>query len=295
MSRQIEIAEYKKKIADLTRQINAVQAQKEELLLALQNLNISYQQGRIGYLEYSHKWAEILANRPVEEYINSYDRQLYELAVAKKSYSAKVREAEGTERKRAHSITLAASIMIILAIVAGFGMLSFEAGEITGAATDVKTTKSNATIQVYISIARSDNLTDGIEFGDIDIGAIDINATDNYKNGSRSALFIALSSDSNTNVDFCIKANEDLMNNSVIRLGIGNMTWNYSTTTDSTSPPGPDNSTSMNKTYYGVGDTSITPGSNEYYRFWLDIPSDQAAGAYNNTVEFRVVQTGTGC
>lgn len=298
MSKQIEMMEYKKKIADLIRQINAIKTQKEELLLSLQHLNLSHQQGKIGYLEYSHKWSEILAGKTVEEYVSSYDRRLYELAAAKKSYSAKVRTSETAEKRRDHSITLAASIMMILAIVASFAFLP-QIGDITGFAVDTKTTISNATIQNYISIAMSGNLSKwGIDFQTLTPRTMN-NAPKNNTGapGGGTELYIALSADSNINADFCVKANKAMENTTAFPDGaatipIGKMTWTNKTADDPAGPPGKAN---MTTAYDPDGITNLAPDNTAFYRFWMNILSDQPYGEYNNTVFFKAVQTGTGC
>lgn len=295
MSKQNEILEYKKKIADLTGQINAVRAKKDELILTLQHLNIGHKQGKIGKLEYSHKWSETLAGKTAEEYIANYDRQIYELAESKKSYLAKVRTSEATEKKLDRNITLAASLMIIFAVVAGLAISPL--GEITGfAVSDETATISNATIMAYVSTAKSNNLSRyGVDFASLAPGTTN-NAPKNNTGGASGGteLYLAVSSDSNVNVDFCIKSNDDLWNKTAFYMGIKNMTWSNATSTSAAVPEGPPGVANMTTTY-ADSIMNLVPGNNAYYRFWLDVPGDQDPGGYNNTISFKAIQTGAGC
>ena len=40
---------------------------------------------------------------------------------------------------------------------------------------------------------------------------------------------------------------------------------------------------------------NVPAGNSTYYRFWMDVPAAAAGGAYNNSVSFEGVQTGTAC
>jgi hypothetical protein len=50
----------------------------------------------------------------------------------------------------------------------------------------------------------------------------------------------------------------------------------------------------MTDSYANV-DTYIEPGNETYFRFWLDIPSGQGVGYYNNTINFKAVQNTKSC
>lgn len=166
--------------------------------------------------------------------------------------------------------------------------------EITGYATEGSAV-SNVTITSYLSIEMSTNLTEGILFGNVtELPATDINASHNYDGtSSGSTLYLEVSTDSNTNVDFCAMANDDLISSGLDIIGVGNQTYSNSTTTDAGTPDLA-NQSSLTKSYVKSG-INVEQGGKLYYRFWLDIPAAQPAGTYNNTVYFKGVNTGVSC
>ncbi|PIZ81802.1 hypothetical protein COX98_02195, partial [Candidatus Pacearchaeota archaeon CG_4_10_14_0_2_um_filter_30_11] len=76
-------------------------------------------------------------------------------------------------------------------------------------------------------------------------------------------------------------------------IGLGNETYYASNLTNSTHPS-LSNEISMT-TGYVKAINSIGRGNSSYWRFWLDVPSAQASGSYNNSVSFEGVQAGQGC
>jgi hypothetical protein len=167
---------------------------------------------------------------------------------------------------------------------------------ITGHAT-TGTTASNVTISKYLSIAMSPELESGILFGTVDtLPATDQNATNNYDGGSDgSTMSLNVSEDSNTAVDFCIKADADLHDpEGDNTLGVGNQSYANSTSTDADNPSLSDE-VSLTTEYAFAG--NINEGEDIYYRFWLDIPAGTPAGTYNNTITFKGVEanSGSGC
>ena len=60
------------------------------------------------------------------------------------------------------------------------------------------------------------------------------------------------------------------------------------------SNPDSSDETSLTTSYEKAG-SSISIGSINYYRFWLDVPGAQASGDYNNTVYFKGTQAGSSC
>jgi hypothetical protein len=160
----------------------------------------------------------------------------------------------------------------------------------TGAATS-QSTSSQVVIQSYFSISLSGNLSEGVDFGAVtSLPATDLNATGNYNvTGNLSVYFITVSADSNGNVDFCIKA-DNLNTSAGDEIGLANYTWSNSTSNDISNPPGSSGSAELTTSY--VQGSTVAPSGNIYYRFWLDIPSGQGAGTYNNTVYFKGKTTG---
>lgn len=183
-------------------------------------------------------------------------------------------------------------------------MLASQGFRSTGYVTETTTT-SNVTVNVYFSIALSTNLSRGIQFGDVStLPAYNLNGTANNDSGfnttisgpptsaSGTTYYANVSTDSNSAVDFCIKA--DLLNTSSGDfIGLGNETYMNSTATN-TSAPFVVDETSFTTAYVKSGD-DIAIGSTNYYRFWLDVPASTATGTYNNTVSFKGVTSTGSC
>lgn len=167
--------------------------------------------------------------------------------------------------------------------------------QMTGFAVEGYAT-SNVTISKYLSISMSPNLTTGILFGTIDVlPAVDINASgNNNSDGGLSTFYINVSSDSNTPVDFCIKANTNFYDGGGANtLGAGNESFSNATSTTATSPTLVDQ-LPLTTGYVKAGFNS-TRGQSVFYRFWLDVPSGTPSGSYNNTVNFKGVEVAAVC
>jgi len=166
--------------------------------------------------------------------------------------------------------------------------------QVTGHATSGSTV-SNVTISTYLSISMSQNLQQGILFGNVDtLPATNVNATHNYDGAaSTSTMNITVSPDSNVNVDFCTMANAALQTSGGDIIGLGNESYANSTTTNNTIPL-VTNEVSLTTGYIKSG-FNVSRGGNNYYRFWLDVPATQATGTYNNTVSFEGVSSGGSC
>ncbi len=186
------------------------------------------------------------------------------------------------------------STFLVFVIALAFFLFLFESFSITGNATEGSTI-SNVSIAKYLAISFSSNLSEGILFGNVAaLPSVDINATHNYDGTSGgSSFFISVSNDSNTAIDFCIKANAGLTSAASDVIGLGNETYSNSTSTNSTIPP-LTSQTALTTAYVKSG-VGVAVGSNEYWRFWLDIPAAQPSGDYNNSVSFKGVVSGVSC
>ena len=185
-------------------------------------------------------------------------------------------------------------IFLLLIILICIFLIILQNFVITGKASEYST-PSNVSIAKALSISFSNNLSEGIIFGTIaSLPAINQNATHNYDGGSNwTSLYIQVSPDGNTNVDFCTRANTPLTNPAADIIGVGNETYSNSTMTNS-SLPALSSETSLTLSYVKSGANVSTGGAN-YYRFWLDVPIAQPSGDYNNTVSFKGVQIGSIC
>lgn len=183
---------------------------------------------------------------------------------------------------------------LILLILQNFNGTGNSIFYFTGYATEYSTT-SNVSIQKYLSIALCSNLSEGISFGSVStLPATDINGTHNYDGTSTETTYcINVSSDGNTPIDFCTKANADLASDALDVILLGNESYANATSTNVTIPT-LTSQVALTTTYVKAGN-NISVGGINYYRFWLDIPAAQPSGDYNNSVYFKGVQTTLEC
>ena len=191
-------------------------------------------------------------------------------------------------------------VLFLVSIV----LLINQSTKFTGFATTA-TTSSNVTISSYFAIDMSVNLSNGIQFGSITtLPATSQNATHNYDGANTTAqgatltgtngtsMWMNVSTDSNTAVDFCIMA--DALNTSADDvIGLGNETYHNNTFTNS-SQPAIGSEVSLTTGYVKAG-YNVSVGGNNYYRFWLDVPAATVSGTYNNTVFFKGVAISGSC
>jgi type II secretory pathway pseudopilin PulG len=177
------------------------------------------------------------------------------------------------------------------------GMLAVLVLPLLAKADVTQTTLSSVTINEYVAIGMSNNLSSGIAFGSLDPNTNNNNATYNfYINNNQTGYYINVSSDSNVDVDICVGVNETLEYGSY-HIENGNYTWVNSTANATDNEwllVG--NSVAMTlDSAYTKGGENIAPGNNNWFRFWLDIPLGQAAGTYVNQASFKGVKTGNAC
>ena len=187
------------------------------------------------------------------------------------------------------------TILIALFVISLGLLFVTNVSSITGHATETSTT-SQVTIQQYLAIDPSDNLTAGIIFEDIaTLPMINDNATGNYNGtGDSSLYYINVSTDSNTNVTFCTKGSGDLQNVGLDSIGLGNETYVSNVTSSDISTPDVLDEVSLTIGYVEAA-SNVGIGETSYWRFWLDVPAGQATGTYNNSVSFKAVNLGAGC
>jgi hypothetical protein len=195
------------------------------------------------------------------------------------------------------------AVLLIILVVAVAGLVSSwlpARQAITGLATTA-TAPSQAVIQKYLSISASDNLTVGIDFGVItELPANYTNASLNYNDtnyptendGNETLYWIDVSGDSNTNVDFCVRA--DAFNTSGgDEIELGNYTFSDATLNNESFPETPYDY--QMSTSYVAGQTAVAPAGSNYYRFYLNVSVTQPPGTYNNTVTFLGQPEGVAC
>ncbi len=150
------------------------------------------------------------------------------------------------------------------------------------------TNSTNFTIlnSAAISILLSDNLTGGVKWNVVSLPINDLDAEGNNLNSS--TYYMVNVSATNTLVDLYLKADGDLHNEALDVLGLGNETYSTSLN-DSTVMNSSKVVMTTNYTLIGsaMGDNSVV-----YLKFYLDAPSNQPAGTYNNSLSFKAVRNG---
>jgi hypothetical protein len=186
--------------------------------------------------------------------------------------------------------------ILIGIIVISLALLFFSnVNAITGRATE-GSTYSNVTIEKYLAIEMSPNLTAGINFGTIEtLGVDDYNATENYNGISNSTLYwITVSVDSNTAVDLCTRANAPMTNAGGAEIPLVNQSFASNVTSSDINNPSLTNAIDYTISYQ-EGHFNVPIGNSSYWRFWLDAPLGQETGNYNNTIYFQGSNAGSGC
>ncbi|MCR4327788.1 MAG: hypothetical protein NUV46_04380 [Nanoarchaeota archaeon] len=182
-------------------------------------------------------------------------------------------------------------IFIFLFFIFLFVLNSFS---VTGNITEGITT-SNVSLSKYLAINMGENLSEGIQFGTVAfLPSQNVNASHNYDGSGNSTTYsIEVHLDSNTAVDFCIKANTGLTSVALDVIGLSNETYTAYNFTNLTHPE-ISNETPITTSYVKAV-SNIFPGNSSYWRFWLDIPAAQATGEYNNTLSFQGLDSGNLC
>jgi hypothetical protein len=155
--------------------------------------------------------------------------------------------------------------------------------------TDEKTTSSSATVNVWVEVSLSGNLTAGILFGNVNPNTNNNNATGNVPAGS-TTYNVTAGAANNVNIDLCIKDDVPLTKGGDT---IANSGYTYDWNAVATDPALP--GTAITTSYAKTGHTNIAAGDSSHSRFWLDVPNAQPAGSYSNTVYLKGIETGAAC
>lgn len=173
--------------------------------------------------------------------------------------------------------------VVLLALLSALAFIMLP-HSVEAATTDEKSTTSNVTVNIYVSISLTTDFGDGLMFSTLDPSTEDNNATTCNDLGCN----ISVSGDTNVGVDIVMKANTNLTRGAELDfISYYNYTWN---TTDGTALQlKPGNYLNISeydyRTDYKVGDSVAASGVRSW-QAWLDIPVSQSAGTYNNTLYF---------
>ena len=202
-------------------------------------------------------------------------------------------------------VKLFGAILLLLIV----GVVGFYIFNLIPSAEAVSTasTVSNATIAISIGFTFSGNLSEGIQFGTLNINTNDNNASADYltANGTGicpvgvgtigcTAYQIKMDSSNNANADSCIKDNAALTSgaNTIPNTGY---TYDANATINGSNMNDPAGSIAITTSFVKFGSTSLAVGDNQSSQFYLDVPDGQAVGDYNNTIDFKIIETGQAC
>lgn len=174
------------------------------------------------------------------------------------------------------------TILVSGVILYGISMSPYN---VMASETDVENVTSTATINKQIAIGLGANLASGIEFGTVNPAS---NNNADPENGADNA--VTADASNNIGIDLCIRANANLSQSASVAIPMVNYTWWDNTTATVTN-----NETTMSTTYQKAFHSNVVAGNTLYYGFWVDIPPAKTAGAYNNTIQFKAVETGAEC
>lgn len=156
---------------------------------------------------------------------------------------------------------------------------------------------ANVTFSPQIAIAASADLAAGINIANLTPGTTGNNGSANYNpaDNNNTTYYIRAADTNSLNIDLCVNASGNLTTGGgEFILLPGNYSFNDSASNLSSSAtyPGRDFNTSPGKK---ANTTSIAPGGRAYFRFFLNVPANQPAGTYANTIAFRALVAGAAC
>ena len=140
--------------------------------------------------------------------------------------------------------------------------------------------------EAAIAILLSDNLSVAVRWNVVNLPVDDLGAIGN--NDNLSTDYYVNVSATNTLVDLYVRANGDLQTVGLDILGLGNETFGVSLNDSTVSGV---NLSVMNTSYVLIA-SGIADGEVVYLKFYLDAPAGQAAGVYENQLDFKAVREG---
>lgn len=200
------------------------------------------------------------------------------------------------------NISVALWVLIGILAILVLGLLStaglFDKMGKTGRAIQDKA-ETEAEIFATFAINISENMTDpGIYFNISQLPTDSKNASLNFDASDETRYYATVYYASNVNVDFCIRANDSLIEESGSGdyIGIGNYTYANHSTNDVNNPSFSDTKPLQASTtsWYDVVE-DVLPGYDVYFRWWLSVPNNQNPGTYRNRIEIKGIQTGNNC
>lgn len=185
---------------------------------------------------------------------------------------------------KATTKALSATLIAVFMAALLFGTWLMMPADVQAQSDETNATTSNVTVQAHVSCGMPASWANGVEFGSVDPDHSDYVPTDNNYTMLAPAT-------NNVDIDFYVMADQAMLRQGgADTIPLANYTWNM--TTWATSPPAFNSTTALTTAYVeGTGCDGTSAGDNCTTHLWLDIPSGQVAGTYNNTLTIKCNQT----
>jgi len=178
--------------------------------------------------------------------------------------------------------TKAASAVIIAIFMAAvlFGAWLIVPANVEAAESEENATTSNVTVKAYVACGMPASYANGVEFGSLDP------ATSNNLPSDTNYTMSAPTTN-NVGIDFYIKASAALTKGGDT-IPLANYTYNMTANTTVPMTPVAGYGSALTTEYVeGTLCDNTLNGSKCYLHAWLDIPANQPAGTYSNTVTVK--------
>lgn len=165
------------------------------------------------------------------------------------------------------------------------GILFLLIGTAMAADFAVDTTTASVNVNQFVSITLTDPNSDGVNFGSTNPGINDIRDTGQ----TNATAAIRVTNDAVSNVDINVNVKGiDFVGTPSGTILVGSVTYDDDNGPSEVGETSPKAETVLATTYPGTDYyTSISPGSNADFWFFLDVPSSQAAASYTSTFTFK--------
>lgn len=270
-----KLASLRRDLDHIRKHSNEIKSQRERLASRLSELNRDLKAKKISYESYESKYNYLLGGKTADEKKKYFKKRLIAIKHREKDLIARIKNENHVIKNKSKLIVVTAIMFALFVPLVSMGI-----GELTGFATSTSNTTASAVVEEYYAVSLA---TSTISFGNLAPGADDEGASVNNYGSSAPGYYLTLSSDSNTNVQTCLSGTGDFTGSGKT-MSLGNMIWDGNQTGSSTYPI---LSAAQAMTTSKVrSSTTLAAGNNEYYRFWMDVPGDQAPVSYSTTITF---------
>jgi hypothetical protein len=275
-----KLASLRRDLEHIRRHRAEIIQQKSRLATRLSDLNKDLKSKKIPYENYESKFKYLLGGKSVEEKKKYFKKRLVAIKHREKDLLSRIKHETHSSKNKTKLIAVTAIMFAMIAPLIGIGLI-----DLTGFATSTSSTTASAVVAEWYAVSSPGD----INFGTLVHDTTGNNAGSNNWGSGSSGYYLTLHTDSNIDVKTCIKSVDW---DGPSALALSNLKWNSSASSNSIMPHSPG---SAMTTSYVTSQSSISPGGQDYYRFWMDIPSGQVAGDYNTTTTFKAITTSSSC